>query len=141
MISTELLQQTLKANGQSLTAPRQIVFAALEGQEPLSMHELVNLCPAVDRASVYRCVALYERLGIVQRLQSGWKYKLELSDDYHAHHHHATCLLCSRSIVVPGDAAIEDGLHELAKKLHFQLERHQIELQGYCADCQELLKD
>lgn len=135
------LARALKRHGQSLTTPRRVVFEALQGQEPLTMHELVELASSVDRASVYRTVALFEQLGVVERLQTGWKYKLELSDDFHEHHHHATCLLCGTSLIVPEDMAIEHHLQHLARGLNFQLERHQLELQGYCTKCQELLKD
>ena len=99
------------------------------------MAELVHCCSKADRASVYRTVALFEQLGIVQQLQTGWKYRLELTDAYHEHHHHATCLRCGRSLIVPEDVALEQYLLAAAQKLDFQLERHQVELQGYCSEC------
>lgn len=105
------------------------------------MHELVAACSGINRASVYRTVSLFEKLGIVQRLQTGWKYKIELTGIFHHHHHHATCMLCGTSFVAPEDKAIEKQLHRLADKMGFRLEKHQLELQGYCADCQTLLKD
>lgn len=132
------LEERLHAGGQSLTKPRQAVFAALQGQEPLTMHELITRCPDVDRASVYRTVALFEQLGVVQRLQTGWKYRLELSDDFHEHHHHATCLHCSRVVPLPEDAALEARLRELATAHCFSLQGHQIELSGFCENCQPL---
>lgn len=141
MTSHELLARTLRKHRQSLTTPRRIVFAALQGQEPLTMHELVERCPGVDRATVYRTVSLFERCGIVGRLQTGWKYKLELSGDFHEHHHHATCLRCGRSFILPEDATVEQRLHELAETAGFQLTRHQLELQGYCSACQTFLKE
>jgi Fur family ferric uptake transcriptional regulator len=134
------LRTTLKLNGQSLAKPRRMVFEALQGEEPLAMHELVTRCSRIDRASVYRTIELYEKLGIVQRLQSGWKYKLELSDSFHAHHHHASCLLCGQSVVIPEDTVIEHHLRRLARGVSYRLERHQLELQGYCRTCQALLK-
>ena len=97
----EQLKKTLKERGQSLTRPRQLVFSALQGKEPQTMHQLVTACAVqIDRASVYRTVAVYERLGIIQRLQIGWKYKLELSDAFQRHHHHLTCLKCGRVIPI-----------------------------------------
>ena len=135
------LREALKRYGQSLTQPRQKIFTALQYQEPLTMHELVARCAGVDRASVYRTVALFEQLGIVQRLQTGWKYKLELTEPFHTHHHHATCLQCGRSFVVPIDEAVEKHLQTAAGRISFQLAHHQIELQGTCTDCQKLLED
>src|SRR5579859_5743980 len=98
------LSLTLHAQGQSLTRPRRIVFMALQKSEPKTMQQLVSACAGqVDRASVYRSVTLFEKLGIVQRLQIGWKYKLELSDAFQRHHHHLTCLKCGQSIAFDGD--------------------------------------
>ncbi len=83
--------------GHSLTRARLAVFRALQDKEPLAMAEVARACAGkADRASVYRAVALFEELGIVKRLQIGWKYKLELSDAFHHHHHHLTCLKCGR---------------------------------------------
>ena len=134
-------RHALKQNGQSLTNARHKVFIALQDEEPLTMTALIEKCPDVDRASVYRTITLFEKLGIVQRLQTGWKYKLELTDTFHEHHHHATCLVCGRAQIVPEDQIIEQHLKRLAASIGLQLERHQLELQGYCSTCQELLKD
>ncbi|HSX15398.1 MAG TPA: Fur family transcriptional regulator [Candidatus Saccharimonadales bacterium] len=141
MDSLEKFRQTLKSEGQSVTNARRSVFEALLHQEPLTVAELVARCVRIDRASVYRAIALFEELGIVQRLQTGWKYKVELAGAFHDHHHHATCLLCGHSAVLSEDVTIEDRLRNLARQVKFKLERHQIELQGYCAACQELLED
>lgn len=131
------LQQTLKQHGQSLTVARQTVFAALQGQEPQTMHALIERTADIDRASVYRTVALFERLGIVQRLQTGWKYKLELSDSFHEHHHHATCRGCGTSFILPEDTTLEARLRAGAAAHGFKLENHQIELSGICQNCQK----
>lgn len=129
---------TLKQQNQSLTKTRQLVFAALQDKEPQTMHEVVNRCQGqVDRASVYRVIALFERIGIVQRLQIGWKYKLELSDAFHHHHHHLTCLNCGRIIPLPEDPQLENRLQQLATTAQFQTQDHQVEIRGWCQNCQE----
>jgi Fe2+ or Zn2+ uptake regulation protein len=135
------LRNTLKQHGQNITTARSSVFLALKNEEPLTMGSLIERCEEIDRASVYRTVALFEKLGIVQRLQTGWKYRLELTDAFHEHHHHATCLVCGTVQVAPEDSIIEQHLKRLAGTLGFQLERHQLELQGYCSACQSLLED
>lgn len=114
---------------------------ALQGHEPLTMAELLRKALPVNRASVYRTISLFEELGIVQRLQTGWKYRLELSDVFHDHHHHATCLVCGVSNIIPENDSIEQFLKQAAQTLGFQLERHQLELQGYCTGCRQLLRD
>jgi Fe2+ or Zn2+ uptake regulation protein len=134
----EQLQQTLKLHSQSLTAARRTVFGALQNQEPQTMHQLVERCKPIDRASVYRTVALFERLGVVQRLHVGWKYTLELSGVFHSHHHHATCLGCGSSLALAEDPALERRLRHAAEQQGFTLVRHQVELQGYCESCKTL---
>lgn len=129
----------LKDNGQSVTKARLAVFKALLGQEPVSMHELVVRAGNIDRASVYRAVGLFERLGIVQRLNSGWKYKIELTDRFSEHHHHLTCIRCGKTIAM-NEQDLEELLSRLAAEHHFAPTAHQIEIQGLCHDCQPVAR-
>lgn len=136
---TEPLEQfkaTLRKQGQSLTATRLTVFRALQNKEPQTMRDIIDACKnQADRASVYRTVGLFERLGVVQRLQIGWKYKLELSDAYHHHHHHLTCRNCGVVTPLPEDPQLETRLRLLAAGRHFKMQDHQLEIQGLCANC------
>ncbi|MBX6333925.1 transcriptional repressor [Candidatus Saccharibacteria bacterium] len=130
----EQFKALLKEAGYSSTKVRLAVFNALLGCEPLSMAELVRKVPEVDRASVYRAVNLFEQLGVVQRINIGWKYKLELTDRFAAHHHHLSCINCGRTIEM-SEAELEQLIHSLAKAHNFAPTAHQIEIQGLCADC------
>ncbi len=135
--SVESLKALLKNSGKSVTKPRLWVFEALLGHEPISMHNLVGKARAVDRASIYRTVDLFERLGIVQRLNTGWKYKLELTDKFAEHHHHLTCTRCGRTIAM-NESELETLIARLAAHHQFAPTSHQIEIQGLCRDCQKL---
>src|SRR4051812_18203711 len=118
----EQLKITLKQQGQSLTAPRRAVFAALQDKEPQTMRDVVTACRGLaDRASVYRTVGLFEQLGIVQRLQIGWKYKLELGDTFHRHHHHLTCTGCGAVIPFDEDPVLEKSLQAAASSKKFSM--------------------
>jgi Fur family ferric uptake transcriptional regulator len=130
----EQFKQLLQANGQSVTKARLAVFDALLGQEPLSMRALAERIGNADRASVYRAVDLFERLGIVQRLNTGWKYKLELTDKFAEHHHHLTCTNCGRTIAMNEDE-LEQVIEKLAASHGFAPSAHQIEIQGRCDRC------
>jgi Fur family transcriptional regulator, ferric uptake regulator len=133
---SDQLKNTLRQRGQSLTRTRLAVFAALTDKEPQTMREIVAACEGlVDRASVYRTIAVFERLGIVQRLQIGWKYKLELSDAFHNHHHHLTCRQCGRTFPLPEDRQLEERLATLAGSRNFNMHGHQLEIQGLCKNC------
>lgn len=130
----EVFVELLKQGDSRITKARLIVFEQLYDQEPLSMHELVQRSKGVDRASVYRAVELFERLGIAQRLHIGWKYKIELTDRFAAHHHHLTCLGCGKTIPI-NERDLERVIDELAALHNFTPTAHQIELQGYCTAC------
>ena len=130
------LAQHLKQHSQSLTQARRAVFAALQNKEPQTMQQLVTACGSIDRASVYRTVALFEKLGIVQRLQIGWKYKLELAGRFSRHHHHLSCLECGQVISFDESPTLERELRWAAASRHFKIRSHQLEIQGICQNCQ-----
>lgn len=131
----DALKLLLKNRGYSLTKPRLVVFDKLLGQEPLTMSDLIiRIDKQVDRASVYRAIQVFEDTGIVQRLYTGWKYKIELTDSFAAHHHHLTCSKCGQIIPI-NEHGVEDFIQQLASQYKFQLQSHQLEVQGLCQKC------
>jgi Fur family ferric uptake transcriptional regulator len=131
----EAFQTKLKLAGHSVTNPRQAVFVALQDREPQTMAQLIESLPEIDRASIYRTVELFVNLGIIERLQFGWKYKLELSDEFSHHHHHMSCIKCHKVIALQENSTLENLLKRLAKEADFQPTGHQIEIRGYCEAC------
>jgi Fur family ferric uptake transcriptional regulator len=126
----------LREAGLSVTKPRAVVFELLEDREPLTMYELYDLAKGqLDRASLYRIITAFEKLGIVQRINIGWKYKIELSDKFAEHHHHLTCLKC-RQVIPINEEELESFVDGLARSYRFQPTEHQVEVQGYCENCQ-----
>lgn len=89
----------------------------------------------IDRASLYRTIDLFERLGIVQRIYIGWKYKIELSDIFTHHHHHISCLGCGKVVAITEENEIESLIHDLAARHGFSAQTHQLEIRGYCQQC------
>ncbi|HET8991601.1 MAG TPA: Fur family transcriptional regulator [Candidatus Saccharimonadales bacterium] len=131
-----LLKQTLADNDASLTRPRQIVFSLLDRPEPQTLASLAKASKGqIDRASLYRTINLFEELGIVNRINIGFKYKLELSDQFNRHHHHLTCTRCGR-IINTEEPLFEELIKKLADKHRFLLSDHQLEVQGLCSECQ-----
>lgn len=134
----EMFITALKNSRNSVTRTRKSVFEALLQKEPQSISELHQaLKNKLDRASLYRTIDLFERLGIVQRLQIGWKYKIELSDTYNYHHHHITCSKCAMTIPVREDLTLEASIKSLAKEYGFNNVSHQLEIRGMCQNCQK----
>lgn len=132
-----VLQKILKERGYSMTKPRQVVCALLWGQEPQAVSELARRSQGViDRASLYRTISLFEKLGLVRRLHIGWKYKVELSEAFVHHHHHISCVRCGKLVALSEDMAVESLLHSLAQQHGFLVTDHQLEIAGVCQMCQ-----
>src|SRR3990167_1555456 len=125
------LSDILKQHDQSVTTTRKTIFAALCGLKPMSMHELVDsVSDSVNRASVYRTVELFESIGVIKRIQIGWKYKLELADTFNTHHHHISCIRCgSVSDFEESDNLINELL-QTAKTTGFEHVSHSLEISG-----------
>ncbi len=137
----ELYLQKLKAANASHTHARTAVFEALltSEHEPLVMKELITkVSPAVDRASVYRSVELLERIGIIKRLHIGWKYKLELSDDFHGHHHHLSCERCGATVAIDDNAVFEKQIQSIAASHGYTVTDHQLDIPGICINCAKI---
>ena len=132
----ETLNTILKQNNYSLTNPRKQVFTALLGEKPQSMQQLVNSVGSkADRASIYRSIELYEKLGIVHRLNIGWKHKFELSDAFIGHHHHFYCTNCGKTYSLEANTMLETMIESVASKAGFSPRGHQLEIYGFCKNC------
>ncbi|HEY5695682.1 MAG TPA: transcriptional repressor [Candidatus Saccharimonadales bacterium] len=129
------LQETLRGAGYSMTTVRKKVFLALLDKEPQTMREITTQLPEVDRASIYRVIALFEKLHIVAKLQMGWKYKLELTGEFGRHHHHMTCIKCGRVQVLEASRVIEDEIAKLTNESDFTATSHLLEIRGLCRNC------
>ncbi len=131
------LRAILKKSGASLTKSRLAVFDLLLGQEAQSMQVLVKRGQGkTDRATLYRTIELFERLGIVSRLNIGWKYKIELSEMFAGHHHHFYCTKCGRTYTLPANQMLETMISSVASKEGLSPRGHVLEVHGLCSACQ-----
>ena len=134
----ETLKAILKKNGASLTRTRRLVFDLLAAQGPQSIQNLVNLADGqIDRATIYRTVELFEKLGIINRLNIGWKYKVELSDVFSGHHHHLHCSKCGKILDLPHNTMLETMIDTIALKADFSSRSHVLEIYGLCKNCKK----
>lgn len=132
----DTLKALLKQNGYSLTVPRKTVFDLLVDREPQSMQVLIRRAGgSVDRATIYRTIELFERLGVVRRLNIGWKYKIELSDLFIGHHHHFHCSNCAKTYTLEPTTMLETMIDTLVAKDGFSARSHQLEIYGLCVNC------
>lgn len=130
------LIETLKSSGFSITQPRKEVFDELCQTGPITTATLSQRCAkTLDRATVYRTITLFERLGIVNRIWHGFKSQLELSEIFTPHHHHAVCQNCGRTIDLVSPE-LENVISRISHEQRFLTIGHVIELTGYCEACQ-----
>lgn len=128
-----LLRKQLKAVGSSVTKPRLEVFSVLYTHGLLTMQQLVEYCDS-NRASVYRAVANFEKIGIIQRMPVGFRYKLELSDQFMPHHHHISCVRCGATQNIHS-SKLEYILNSISDSTLYTHVSHRLELMGVCQQC------
>ena len=130
------LELILREAGQSVTRPRLAVFETLaHADTPLKNGEIARRTIGVDRASVYRTLELFTRLGITTTTIRGWTPLTELAEPFKPHHHHITCEACGRVVEIE-NSTLEDVLSLIAGRHTFTLTTHTVELTGLCANCQ-----
>ncbi len=135
----DLYLTKLKKAGLSNTKPRLTIFNLLKnnGHQPYSVNQLVYDCKVfADRSTVYRSIKNLESAGIIKRVYQGWKYKLELSDDFHGHHHHIMCTKCKKVNIINETTELKKIINELAKNNNYIVSDHNLEVQGICRSCQ-----
>jgi Fur family ferric uptake transcriptional regulator len=135
----ETLKALLKSGGYSVTVQRRNIFKLLLNEPPQSMQVLVKRAVGVaDRATVYRTIELFEQLGIVHRLNSGWKYKIELADLFTGHHHHFHCSNCGTIYTLTANPMLETMIDSIVSKEGYSARGHSLEIYGLCTNCQKL---
>src|SRR5580704_8027616 len=126
----------LKLANERVTAPRLQIFRILRQHSPLSMSSLRQRARAngVDTVTVYRTVALFKRLNLVQEIGVGSYRMLELTDGFGEHHHHLWCTSCGQTLEFD-DQSMEQSMTAAADRLGIQIESHQLEIVGICSSC------
>lgn len=139
MSSTEIqrFKQVLKQHGVFATSQRLELFRYLQSSSAVGIQDIVTALPDQDQATIYRNIKLFEQLGIIHKLQLGWKAKIELGPKFHHHHHHMTCTHCGTIIAWEEDPAIELRIQTVALKMGFHAQDHQLEISGICQNCRQ----
>ena len=139
--SDSIFKSYLKNRSISITPQRMKVFEQLGLIEPCGLKELIDsIGPQINRATIYRIIKLYEAIGVINKINIGFKYKIELSEKFNPHHHHLYCLSCHKIIDIKSLDKIEETIAEIAEDYHFEIKNHQIEINGYCLTCIKKLR-
>jgi Fur family ferric uptake transcriptional regulator len=132
---------TAYLSGQGLKATRQrekILQIFTSAARHLSAEELYFLVrktlPGIGYATVYRTLKLLTHAGLAyeRRFDDGvTRYEYNASD---SHHDHLICTACGRIIEFENER-IEQLQRDVARKNHFVVESHRLELYGRCGSC------
>lgn len=136
MDSQQLFVKILRDHGASNTTVRRAIFEILTAHDLITMRQLTDLAANhADTASVYRTIELFERLGIIHKVYTGWKYRVELSDAFRPHHHHAICRVCGRVIPLDENEELEQLIQKWAAQHSIRHATHSLEITGVCSNC------
>jgi Fur family ferric uptake transcriptional regulator len=133
----ELFRETLKKHQLRRTTERVRLFQELKDLKvPCSISDLVERTKdSLDMTTVYRNLDTFEANGIITRVYTGWKYKVELSDMFRDHHHHMSCTNCGNIISFEESDEFVNELKKLEMIHGFKAESHSLELKGLCKNC------
>jgi Fe2+ or Zn2+ uptake regulation protein len=137
--SYQEFKKILIGNRRYVTRQREQIFELMcDTPAPLSFSEVAKkLDGRVDRASVYRNLYALTKLGILKKVTIAFEDKYELSDRFFQHHHHLTCVKCSKVIKIKLGDRLEGAIDNFGVEHGFKITSHEFELRGLCANCQQ----
>lgn len=130
---------TLRKAGLRITRPRVALLNALvKHSEPVAIEPLhAELSSeSCDLVTVYRCLAAFERVGIVHRSfkHNGTSlYELQLTD--RPKHYHIACKSCGK--LEPVDYFPIEGVERVLRARGYSELSHLVEFFGICPACQQ----
>jgi Fur family ferric uptake transcriptional regulator len=130
-------KKLLQQNNYFVTTPRMRLFGLLQKHPALTFKKLGQYENQHDLVTLYRNIDLFEKLGIVHKVRLGWQTHIELTDAFHVHHHHATCLKCGKTIDINEPLGMHKLVTELETQHGFKTSSHELEIQGICSTCQK----
>lgn len=136
----EQAETRLKEAGYRRGGARDAVVRTLGGQHcAVSARDVEDALRSEDRrvglASVYRALEQLDELGLVNRVEVGDGItRYEPRHPGGEHHHHLVCRRCG-AVEPFEDAGLERAIHRLADSVEFDVDAHDVVLQGICPRC------
>lgn len=118
----------------------ELILYLSEEHGPFSIDELSKAFKAkgktkdFDLVTLYRCMATFEKVGLVRRCDFGdgvARYEYQEGEDHH--HHHVICKKCRRMESL--EHCKLPKLEGQVRKLGFTKISHQLEFFGICSEC------
>jgi Fur family ferric uptake transcriptional regulator len=128
--------------GRVTRSRRGVIEALVRLQRPSTPREIADAVGegSCDLATVYRSMALFEKLGMVHRIDLGdglARFEIADNDPHGHHHHHLVCRECER-IIQLDDCILAEMETRLSRHYGFKQITHRLEFFGVCPDCQRV---
>ena len=142
-ISRPSLAKELVARGVRMTAQRRLLVSIMQDSpRHLDAAKLLEIAkqrdPRIDRATVYRTIALLKDRGLIDELDlmhlEGEKHYYEAKTN--RDHCHMACFGCG-AIIEYISPAFEKLKNEMARQGDFQIRVVRLEVGGYCKRCRK----
>ena len=142
-ITRPSLMKELAARGVRMTAQRRLLVGIIQDSpRHLDAATLLELArkqdPEIDRATVYRTIALLKECGLIDELDlmhiEGEKHYYEAKTN--REHCHMACFKCG-AIMEYTSSSFEKLKDEMAKQSGFQIRAVRLEVGGICKRCQK----
>ncbi len=139
----------LKENGFKITPLRKAILETFQKKQvTLTAEDLYRLIkrqiPKAGLQSVYRNLAEFSEAGIAEEVfLDKRKSAYTICKDFEDHHHHAVCRRCGHSEEIKTcglksvSKTLNRSLKNLKKTIGFRIEKHFLQLEGLCRDCQK----
>jgi Fur family ferric uptake transcriptional regulator len=138
MHASDLLR-AVKASGGRVTKTRKTMAELFTASEmPVSATEILSYLEkkniAVNRTTVYRELAFFEKGGVIQKVDFGdGVRRYELTE--REHHHHLICVSCKKVKDVQLKGDLESQEKSISRRTGFKILNHSLEFFGLCASC------
>jgi Fur family ferric uptake transcriptional regulator len=142
-ITRPSLMKELAAGGVRMTAQRRLLVAIIQDSpRHLDAARLLEIArkqdPDIDRATVYRTLALLKNRGLIDELDlmhiEGEKHYYEAKTN--RDHCHMACFRCG-AIMEYASSSFEKLKKEMVKQSGFQIRVVRLEVGGFCKRCQK----
>jgi Fur family ferric uptake transcriptional regulator len=135
-----LFKDIFKEKKLRMSHPRLLIYQELsDAGSPVSpqelYHSLLHQHRKIGLTSIYRCLDLFESMGMVFKIINGSnvKYKLCQMED---HHHHIICKACG-DVEELNFCDIADWSEKVVKSTGYEVTDHQLSFYGFCKSCRE----
>ena len=131
--------EALHTSGYRLTMQRQVVWDTLRlAKKHMSADDLLvqirRQYPRFNLATIYRCVEVLTRLGLVKETRIGDRGYYELAEEGQDHYH-LVCDQCGSTLHIEGDH-LTAVLHHITEEHEFVVSSADLVVHGRCSRCQ-----